>query len=111
MSDQGLWARRVTEWKASGLPSTTFTEGRGYSASALRYWAKRLEREATPRAAAPAAPVRIARLVRDDVAPDPGGTITVEVGRVRLTVGRGFDRATLRDVLEVLAELGQGAVR
>ncbi|UJR87281.1 Hypothetical protein I5071_730 (plasmid) [Sandaracinus amylolyticus] len=30
-------------------PSTTYSEGRGHSASALRYWAKRLERESGAR--------------------------------------------------------------
>lgn len=111
MSDQAVWGRRVSEWKASGVPATSFVEGRGYTASALRYWAKRLEREGQARPSEGASPVRIARLVRDDEPAEPTGSITVEVGRVRLTVGRGFDRGTLRDVLGVLAELGQGGAR
>ena len=100
MSDEATWRRRVDEWHASALPATTFTEGRGYSASALRYWAKRLE------SLAPARPVRIARLVRDGDTADAGGAIGIEIGGVRLKVGPGFYRATLRGVLEVLAELG-----
>jgi len=110
MSDRAVWVRRVSEWKASGESSTRFSAGRGYTATALRYWAKRLERE-QPTSAAPATPVRIARLVRDDVPADAASTITIEVGRVRVTVGQGFDRDSLRGVLEVLAEIGQGGPR
>jgi transposase len=101
MADEALWARRVAEWKASGEPSTTFTEGRDFSASALRYWAKRLERKR-------GAPPRIARLVRDELVAEEraGGEVVVEVGGVRVTIGRDFDRATLRAVVEVLRELG-----
>lgn len=105
MTDEEMWMRRVAEWKASGQPATTFCAGRGFSASALRYWGKRLEKKLTEPAPAPA--VRIARLVRDDAGgPAAEGLISIEVGATRLTVGRGFDRAALRSVLEVLAELG-----
>ena len=100
MTDEALWARRVAEWKASGEPSTTFVAGREFSASALRYWAKRLER-------ADRRPVRLARLVRGGLVPEGGGSagIALEVGGVRVLVAREFDRDALRTVLEVLGEL------
>lgn len=101
MSDEALWARRVTEWKASGEPSTTFTAGRGFSASALRYWAKRLEQKS------PARP-RMAKLVRGELVPEAQGSgeVVLEIAGARVTIGRECDRATLRTVLEVLRELG-----
>jgi hypothetical protein len=37
--------------------------------------------------------------------------VTIEVGRARVSVGRGFDRATLRAVLEVLAESERAGAR
>ena len=106
MADDALWARRVAEWRASGEPSTSFASGQDFSASALRYWAKRLEREAQQK------PVRLARIVRADVMPLEGrGEIVVEVGRLRVVVGRDFDRETLRAVVEVLSEIDPARVR
>ncbi len=109
MSDEAIWRKRVDEWRSSGLPTTRFTEGRGYSASALRYWAKVLEKRA---ALTKAPPVRLARLVREDIVEGDGlgdaARIAIEVGRARVSVGRGFDRATLRAVLEIMAELATG---
>lgn len=100
MADDALWARRVAEWKASGEPSTTFVAGREFSASALRYWAKRLGR-AGPK------PVRLARVVGSQLVPESGGSagIGLEIGAVRVVVARDVDRETLRTVLELLGEL------
>ncbi|WP_206607161.1 MULTISPECIES: hypothetical protein [Sandaracinus] len=47
----------------------------------------------------------------DDGAQPQSGTLTLEVGAIRIVVGREFDRATLRVVLEVLRELDSGAAR
>ena len=99
MSDRDEWAKRVAGWKASGEPSTTFCMGQGFSASALRYWAKRLD-------VRPNKSVQLARLVRSELVPVGGrGDVVIEVAGVRVTVGRDFDRATLRAVVETLTEL------
>jgi hypothetical protein len=99
MADDAMWIWRVAEWRASGEPATTFTLAREYSASALRYWAKRLGHQ-------PSKSVQLARLVRSELVPVGGrGDVVIEVGRVRVTVGRDFDRATLRGVVETLTEL------
>jgi hypothetical protein len=104
MSDDGTWARRVAEWRASGEPATTFSGGRGFSSSALRYWAKRLERE-RPKT------VALARLVRADGVGGDGREILIEIGRARVSVGRGFDRETLHAVVEVLTRIEPASVR
>lgn len=108
MADQEAWAKRVVEWKASGLSSRAYCEGKSFTAGGLRYWAHRLSRERQPGPS-----IRIARIVRvseprsssrDELslggaAPD----LVIAVGAARIGVRPGFDRATLAAVLEVLA--------
>ena len=104
MSNEAKWIPRVEAWRRSGLSAPAFSDGKEFTQSALRYWASRLERAGRVRA--PARDVRIARLVNaaSDAALDT--PIVVEVGGARLGVRRGFDRETLRGLLELLGELG-----
>jgi hypothetical protein len=108
MADEETWARRVTEWKASGLSSPAFCEGKPFSAGGLRHMAHRLghgRRQDRPS-------VRVARVVR---VPEPSSLhgerssagaapeLVLDIGAARIAVRPGFDRATLAAVLEVLA--------
>lgn len=115
MADATIWARRVAEWRASGLTSHAFSAGREFTAGGLRHWAHLLGKTGTPRApkiAKPKPSVRMARVLR--VATPPSAArpaaadagIVVEVGGARVTVGAGFERATLEAVLDVLAARG-----
>lgn len=101
----------MAAWRASGESAQKFAEGRDYTVHMLRYWARRIDEEA----AAPSAPsIRLARVVRAprDAAPQPieaarqptGAALVLEVGGARVQVPAGFERATLRAVLEVLRE-------
>jgi hypothetical protein len=101
-----IWAQRATEWKASGLTSKAFCEGKDFNPDALRHWASKIRRLAirTPGEGKPA--LRVARVVRtpdkgahSEVAPEP---LVVEIGRARVVVRTGFDRATLAALLELL---------
>lgn len=105
MTDEAMWTKRVAEWQVSGLPSTQFSEGRGFSASALRYWRKRLERTAS---SAPS-PVRLARVVRVDDERDAPASVTIEAAGLRILVPPHADRDSLRLVLDVLREVAQDA--
>jgi len=105
------WAQRVAEWKASGLTSKAYCEGKPFTPGGLRHWAYRLGAGRSPEAA-PASPVRIAKVVRIPRAKalpeaDERGCVVpeliLEVGPVRIEVRTGFDRATLAAVLDVLA--------
>jgi transposase len=103
MADRETWAKRVADWKASGLSSPAFCAGKEFTAGGLRHWAHRLTHGEQRRRR-----VRLAKVVRlsrpqpprqiSDVAPE----LVVEVGAVRVAVRRGCDRATLAVVLEVL---------
>jgi transposase len=107
-----LWARRVKEWRSSGLSARQFVECADYSEGSLRYWASRLKRS---RPSSEPEAVRVVRVVHgaDDRAetPDTGARVQIEVGEARVSVGAGLDRATLRMVLEVLRELERERAR
>jgi transposase len=108
MADEETWARRVAEWKASGLSSPAFCEGKSFSAGGLRHMAHRLShgrRQDRPS-------VRVARVVRvseprssHDERSSAGAAaeLVLDVGAARIAVRPGFDRATLAAVLEVFA--------
>ncbi len=108
MADQETWAKRVSEWRSSGLTSTAYCEGKPFTAGGLRHWAHRLSHGRQQEAS-----VRVARVVRvselrssspDErrspvvVVPD----VVVEIGTARIAVRTGFDRGTLAAVLDVL---------
>jgi hypothetical protein len=111
MADRETWARRVAEWKASGLSSPAFCVGKDFTPGGLRHAAHWLSHAAggKPR-------VRVARVVRVGArrgaersgAAQGGSDLVVEVGRARIAVRRGFDPATLATVLELL---GAGSAR
>ena len=108
-----MWAERIADWKASGLTSVAYCEGKPFTAGGLRHWAYLL-RQVTPRQpVALAAQVRVAKVVPIPrpapavVAPSQAPeTLVVEVGNARIAVRPGFDRATLAAVVEVLSARG-----
>jgi len=76
----------------------------------LRYWAYKRQRTKAPAAAerattapvlARVVPIRETSGIRPQVEP-----VVVEVGGARIRVGRGFDRAVLAEVVDVLARAG-----
>jgi transposase len=109
MADRETWARRVAEWKASGLSSPAYCAGKEFTAGGLRHWAHRLTHGEQRRPRMLVARVvlvkrdgRQARLPAGDRPPEG----FVEIGPARIAVRPGFDRETLAAVVEVLAAAG-----
>lgn len=124
------WARRVAAWRASGMSSTAFCIGRGFTAGGLRHWAHRFRKQETESRRSPTPPVRLARLVRSPATPSPASpkpvgasqgpqgeaspgaakahaqSLLLETQGVRIGVPPGFDPATLASVLDVLDRRG-----
>lgn len=100
MTTEAKWAARVDAWRQSGLTAPAFCKGKDFKAGGLRYWASILRR-AEP---GPRREVRLARVIRAIPATELDTPIVVEVGGARVGVRRGFDRDTLRGLLDVLAE-------
>ena len=109
MTGRETWARRVAEWKASGLSSPKFCAGKEFTAGGLRHWAYRLEHGAPTRRSQ----VQFARVVRTTgtlaraAGDDRSVEVIVEIGGARLLVRPGFDRETVAGLVEVL--VGRGA--
>jgi len=118
MADIELWKQRVAAWRASGLTSTAYSAGRGFSAGGLRHWAHRLRQLEHKQRGRPVRLVRVERVSGGAVAPlaaspGEGGSacaaapvrvpLMLEVEGGRITVAPGFDPTTLTQVLEVLA--------
>lgn len=103
MADAAVWLERVEAWRASGLTAVEFAAGEGFAASTLRSWSWRLAKKGRTGAAAPG----FVRLVprKSGTAPD-SAVLTIEVGGARVLVGAGFDRAALREVIELLQGVG-----
>jgi hypothetical protein len=91
------WRRWIGEWQASGLSVRTFCQRRGLTVSSFYAWRRVLQRRDAERATF--VPVQV---VADAV---PTQTSALEVvltdGRM-VRVPRGFDAATLRQLLAVL---------
>jgi hypothetical protein len=94
------WSERVRDWRAGGKSAEEFSEGQGFKASTLRFWASQLRRKtpADKERPAPVPAVRIARVVRRHADP----SMEIAVGRARIVVRAGFDAGLLRKVIDAL---------
>jgi hypothetical protein len=110
-----VWAQRAAEWKASGLTSKAFCEGKDINPDTLRHWASLIQRRKTQVVRAERPAVRVARVIRGSSdsrtrmpasQPEP---VIVEIGGARISVRPGFDRMTLTALLEILSRSGRGA--
>jgi transposase len=114
MADARTWAKRVSEWRASGLTAAAYCENHGVGLSALRHWSHRLGRRSEAPATTAAMTVRLARVVSTAAPAVTGPTeepssrpaLVLEVRGARIMVDVGFDRATLAEVLDVLRSEG-----
>jgi len=106
------WTERIRDWRASGLSASQYVAGKEFEASTLRYWASRLKPASTATTAPTATTPRLVELVprsrsrAQSPSPSPvarcESDLVIEVGAVRVRVGRGFDRELLADVVGVL---------
>lgn len=102
MAKASEWASRVASWRASGLTSSEFCKGRGYSHKSLLWWSCQLRRRpvSTP---AKAGGVRLARVIR--TAPSTAAvttTVLIEIDGARVAVPSGASAETLRAVFDAL---------
>ena len=121
MADLEFMEEQVRAWRESGLTAERFSEGKGFSASALRGWSFRQRRRAEPPAGPKGNVVRLMRVVREAVPvamtqsrpPIEGSSASlfVEAHGIRIAVAPGFDPATLAAVLDVVEQRAQSRGR
>lgn len=95
--EETKWLAIVAEYRQSGLTAVEFSQQRQVSVHSLRHWSGRLKLRPELSKG-----VRLARVVRGA---ETSEQIVIERAGARVAVAPGFDRATLRAVLEVLAEI------
>ena len=98
-------ARLVAAYRASGLSARAFAEGEGIPASTLYQWLKGDARRPVGLRMAKVVPPT-ANSVEEKQHPTPA--VTIEVGAACVRVAPGFDRSTLKTVLELLSEGTRG---
>jgi hypothetical protein len=113
MTKAAEWAERVKQWRASGLRSKEFCEGRGYSATNLLWWSSHFRRNGFPPTSAASTSVALARVVRRaEARPSAlvvtGRGVVIELHGARVAVEAGADRATVAMVLDVLRSASEG---
>jgi len=106
MATLDVWAKRVEQWRKSGLSAADFSAREGITSKQLGWWRWKL---GSSPSAAPGPPQFLPVRVVPSVACPPCATDPVEIalpnGRV-VRVTAGFDAATLERVLEIASEGG-----
>lgn len=103
------WAKRVAEWRSSGLTAAEFCAGRDYSVKTLWYWSSKLGRAS--RGATSTPNVRLVRVARQRVAPTPSASsIILEVSGAKLTLHGHVDDVALRTIVMTLRDLVRASV-
>jgi hypothetical protein len=104
MANDAEWAKRVAEWRSSGLTAAVFCASREYSAKTLWYWSSKLGRASRNTTDRPS--VRLVRVTRQRVAAAPSmSSISVEVAGAKLTLHGDVDEVALRTVVMTLRDL------
>lgn len=113
MTTSRQWASHVRAWRSSEQTAASYCKEQGLGIPAFRYWSSGRKREEVERlnGEARSGEVRLARVrLRSPTAEVVSAApMRLVVGSVGLEVPTGFDRAALKDVLEVLVAVTGGA--
>ncbi len=110
-----FWQAHIKAWSESSLTQRAYCQAHGLSEAQFSHWKPRLRKKGQrQRAKAPLVPLKVIEEVpseteREEVrgaASDAGELALVFGNGLRLEISDGFDAATLRRVLEVLAYVG-----
>lgn len=93
------WRRIIKEHEESGLPAGKFCEKHGHVFHQFRYWKQRLRVEPNKVRFAPVITTTKELTTRDV---DSKAALVLMVGKLRLEIHTGFDRALLAEVIQVL---------
>lgn len=108
---EAYWRDVVRRWKASGLSYGNYCRGRKFTAAALHYWIKEIQRRDAsrirpgptpmpkPAVSTPASFVPVRVVGASQPAPEP---IEIMVGGLAVRVRPGFDPEALREVVRAL---------
>ena len=109
-STEATWVKRIEEWTRSGQSATEFAEGKPFTSGTLMWAASRLRNgaggkrkqcDSGPREARKRK-IEMAEVIRRPSRITVTERLVLEVCGARVSVGRGFDRSLLRDVVLAL---------
>lgn len=110
------WDVRVKEWRASGMSAEAYSESRGFSASRLRIWARKLGDKGRGREVGlKLVPVTVVPPSQREAESGRGhgtgqtrvrGSMVVEWAGIRVEASPQADRGVLLEVLGVLSRAG-----
>ena len=109
-STEAMWVERIEEWTRSGQSATEFAEDKPFTSGTLTWAASRLrngavgkrkQRDSRPHAARKQK-IQMAEVIRRPSRIAVAEKLVLEIGGARVSVGRGFDRLLLRDVVLAL---------
>jgi hypothetical protein len=111
MAKASEWAARVAQWRASGKKAAEFCQEQGYSRQSLHWWSSYFRRKGALEPSGRA--VRLARVIRAPAMAESlmPPAIIVHVGRARVEVTAGVDRAALTAVFDALTSASQEGCR
>jgi hypothetical protein len=94
-NEDGLayWRRHVDQYEASGQTRASYSSAQGIKVHTLDYWRWKLKRQPAARRSG-WIPVKVI---------EETSSIDLSIGKVCITVRRGFDRELLGEVLQVLS--------
>lgn len=108
MSESTVWTERIAAWRSSGLSAEKFCVGREFTVHSLRNWRRRQLEADRLRGRGPMKLARVEVVAGPTAGPVSGASgVAVEVGPLRITVERAFDRDAFAAVLDVLMRTGQ----
>lgn len=111
MTKAAEWVERIKEWKESGLRAEEFAKGKDFRAKTLVWWSSELKRRAKRVGATKSKgrevtqPVKVARVVVAPREVGSGSHLELRIGKVALSVQRGFDRELLAQVVSALGDV------
>lgn len=95
-ANRAAWAKRIADFRASGLSATQWCAANGLKVHQLRYWLKKLETPAPSQTAIRWLPVDFS---------DHEPALTVRVGPAAIEIRNGFDPELFISVVKTLSRL------
>lgn len=98
---QNNWAKRIADYKASGLTMAAWCSANQVTLEQLKYWTRKLKNIASsdPVSTARFIPVTVTELA----APLAPASLVIHVGPASITLQKGFDPQLLREAVEALS--------
>ena len=105
MAKASEWAKRVAEWRESGLTAKEYAAPRGWSSQSLLQWSSVLKKRERLQGSRPEGTKAVEMVPVKRTAQVSSVPLTLRVGEAELDILPGVDPTLLRDVVTVMREV------